>query len=265
MTDDNDFSARLDAMRDDVEALAAEVRRLVAATVAADAPRDAIVEATREVARIAEAFERHVPTPHPPRYPGGNAPVRDAADFFPFDPVIGRLSPIAPPVKVEWHDPVAVGLVRFTVPYEGPPGCVHGAILAATFDQVFNVANLMRGVAGPTRKLEIRYRKPTPLLAELRFEGWVDRVEGREVHTRGRVLHGDVVTVEAEGTFVQLSHERVMALLDAAPAPPSDPTAVERPAGETPAAPGDAAPPRPATKESAAARKRRFRATGDAS
>ncbi|MBY0277775.1 PaaI family thioesterase, partial [Candidatus Binatia bacterium] len=257
MTEKNDFSARLDAMRDDVEALAAEVRRLVAATVGADAPRAAIVEATRDVARIADALERHVPTPHPPRYPGGNAPVRDAADFFPFDPVIGRLSPIAPPVKVEWHDPVAVGLVRFTVPYEGPPGCVHGAILAATFDQVFNVANLMRGVAGPTRKLEIRYRKPTPLLAELRFEGWVDRIEGREVHTRGRVLHGDVVTVEAEGTFVQLSHERVMRLLDGAPATPTEPTPVEQPAAGEPTAapPGAGAPVKPAAKASAAARK----------
>ena len=260
MTQKDDRAARLDATRDDVAALAAEVRRLVAATVSADAPRDALVAAAGEVARIADALERHVPTPHPPRYPGGSFAVRDAADVFPFDPVIGRLSPLAPPVRVEWHDPGAVGLVRFTVPYEGPPGCVHGAILAATFDQVFNVANLMRGVAGPTRRLEIRYRKPTPLLRELRFEGWVDRVDGREVHTHGRVLHGDVVTVEAEGTFVQVSHERVMQLLDAPPAP-SD-AAPQPPSGEPSAAEPSATKP---ARESAAARKRRFRATGDAS
>lgn len=258
MTPKDDWGARLDATRDDVAALAAEVRRLVAATVSADAPREAIVAATGAVARIADALEPHVPTPHPPRYPGGNAAVRDAADFFPFDPVIGRLSPIAPPVKIEWHDPVAVGLVRFTVPYEGPPGCVHGAIIAATFDQVFNVANLMRGVAGPTRKLEVRYRKPTPLLAELRFEGWIDRVEGREVHTRGRILHGDTTTVEAEGTFVQLSHERVMQMLDAERA------AADAPARATgdPSAPVTTPDTRPGT---AAARKRRVRSTGDGS
>ncbi len=254
MTQTKDWAARLDAMRDDVAALAAEVRRLVAATVSADAPRDAIVAATREVARIAGALERHVPTPHPPRYPGGNAAVRDAADFFPFDPGIGRLSPLAPPVRVEWHDPKAIGLVRFGVPYEGPPGCVHGAILAATFDQVFNVANLMSGVAGPTRKLEIVYRKPTPLLRDLRFEAWIDRVEGREVHTHGRVLHGDVVTVEAAGTFVQISHERVMKLLDAE-------RAAEAP--ETPRSDASVASAHP--KETAAARKRRMRSSGDGS
>ncbi|MBM4244473.1 MAG: PaaI family thioesterase [Deltaproteobacteria bacterium] len=254
MNDGRDWSARLDAMRAELEGLAAEVRRLVAATVAVDAPREAIVAATRAVARVADALERHVPTPHPPRYPGGNAAVRDAADFFPFDPVIGRLSPIAPPVKVEWHDPVAVGLVRFTVPYEGPPGCVHGAIIAATFDQVFNVANLMRGVAGPTRKLEIRYRKPTPLLADLRFEGWIDRVEGREVHTLGRILHGDTVTVEAEGTFVQISHERVMQMLDAG-----------RPAADPTAPPADDPATRNTEPETTAGRTQRVRSPGDGS
>jgi hypothetical protein len=35
------------------------------------------------------------------------------------------------------------------------------------------------------------------------------------VHTVGRVLAGDVVTVEATGQFVQISSERVMRLLGA--------------------------------------------------
>lgn len=252
MSDVKDPGGRPNDVRDEVAALAAQIRRVIAAAVSLDAPRDVIAAATRSVAAVADALEPHVPTPHPPRYAGG-VDATSAADVFPFDPVIGPLSPLAPPVAIEWHDPKAIGLVRFGVPYEGPPGCVHGAILAATFDQVFNVANLMRGVAGPTRRLEIRYRKPTPLLADLRFEGWVDHVEGREVHTRGHVLHGDVVTVEAEGTFVQISHERVMRLLgsDAGAEAPKD----------APRDAGDQAPP----KETAAARKRRMRATGDGS
>lgn len=254
MSDVKDPGGRPNDVRDEVAALAAQIRRVIAAAVSLDAPRDVIAAATRSVAAVADALEPHVPTPHPPRYAGG-VDATSAADVFPFDPVIGPLSPLAPPVAIEWHDPKAIGLVRFGVPYEGPPGCVHGAILAATFDQVFNVANLMRGVAGPTRRLEIRYRKPTPLLADLRFEGWVDRVEGREVHARGHVLHGDLVTVEAEGTFVQISHERVMRLLDAGASADAD-AARDAPRGEV------AQPP---AKETAAARKRRFRKTGDAS
>jgi acyl-coenzyme A thioesterase PaaI-like protein len=244
---EQDWGARLDAVRDDLGTLAAEVRRLIAATVSADAPREVLARAAQEVARIAQALEAHVPTPHPPRYPGSLS-ADAAADFFPFDPIVGRLSPLAPPLRMSWQDPVAVGEVRFDVPYEGPPGCVHGGVIAATFDQVFNVANLMRGVAGPTRRLEVRYLKPTPLLTPLRFEGWVERVEGREVHSKGRILHGDLVTVEASGVFVQLSHERVMQLLGTAKQEPPEKAAVRE---QAPA------------KESAAARRRRFREGGD--
>jgi len=258
-TGQQDWGARLDAVRDELAALAAQVRRLTAATVAVDAPREVLARATEEVARVARALEAHVPAPHPPRYPG-SASAGGIDDFFPFDPIVGRLSPLAPPLRMRWEEPVAIGEVCFAVPYEGPPGCVHGGIIAATFDQVFNVANLMRGVAGPTRSLEVRYRKPTPLLRELRFEGWVHRVEGREVHTHGRILDGDVVTVEAAGVFVQLSHERVMQLLakhdDDTPTPRAAPAPE---AGVAAATPADAAR-RP---ETAAARRRRFRDGGD--
>jgi acyl-coenzyme A thioesterase PaaI-like protein len=241
-----DWAARLDAVRPELAALADEVRRLIAVTVAVDAPAPAIRHAAEAVRAAADALAPLVPSPHPPRYPGGGAEV---ADFFPFDPIVGRLNPLAPPLHVVWQEPSAVGTVTFGVPYEGPPGCVHGGILAAAFDQVFNVANLMRGVAGPTRRLELRFRKPTPLGIELRFEGWVERVEGREVHTLGRIVAGDVVTVEAEGVFVQVPLDRVMRLLDAGAAsePPDDP----------PPSPDDT------PDESAAARRRRFRSGGD--
>jgi hypothetical protein len=90
----------------------------------------------------------------------------------PFDAVVGRFSPLAPPLRVRWEPPMAVGEVTFTPPYEGPPGCVHGGMIAAAFDQVFNVANLMLGNPGPTASLQLHYRRPTPLGVALRFEGW---------------------------------------------------------------------------------------------
>jgi acyl-coenzyme A thioesterase PaaI-like protein len=132
---------------------------------------------------------------------------------MPYDPVMGRMSPLAPPIEFCWEEGKAVGRVTFETPYEGPPGCVHGGVLAAAFDTVFNVANVMSGAAGPTAKLTLRYRRPTPLRAPLVFEGWIERSEGRRVHTRGRLLHDGVVTVEAEGLFVRVPVERVMRLL----------------------------------------------------
>jgi acyl-CoA thioesterase FadM len=89
---------------------------------------------------------------------------------------------------------------------------VHGAIIAAAFDQVFNVANLKSGVAGPTAYLHVEYKRPTRLLRDLVFEGWVDRVDGRKVTCRGRIVQDEIVTCEAEGLFVQVPRERITRL-----------------------------------------------------
>jgi acyl-coenzyme A thioesterase PaaI-like protein len=249
-----DWGARLDAVRGELAALAEGVRHLIDATVSVDAPPDVLRRAAAAVQRVAADLRRHVPEPKPPRYPGGAA-SDEVADFFPYDPVVGPLSPLAPPLRVSHADGRAVATVAFGTPYEGPPGCVHGGVLAACFDQVFNVANLARGVAGPTRRLEVRYSKPTPLGVELRFEGWVSSVEGREVRTEGRILAGDVVTAEAEGAFVQVSYERVMRLLDGDAA-----------SGSAPSAAPPEPPPAPRAgsgRNAGAARRRRARATGD--
>src|SRR5262245_38206379 len=158
-----------DAAGDALSKFAARVRRLVDATVSIEAPSDVLDAASRAVADVVASLEPWVPEPLPPRYPG--AIVGGAVnDIFPYDVVLGRLNPIAVPMEIEWRDPLAIGRVRFGTPYEGPPGCVHGAVIAGAFDQVFNAVNLMRGNPGPTRKLEIRYRKPTPLREELPFE-----------------------------------------------------------------------------------------------
>ncbi|HEY8516141.1 MAG TPA: hotdog domain-containing protein [Candidatus Binatia bacterium] len=285
----DDWGKRIDAVRGELMALASKVRRLIDATVSVDAPPGALARATEAVAAIVHELERFVPEPRPPRYPGSTSSEPESvADSFPYDPIAGRLSPLAPPLRIVWEEPRAIGTVTFTTPYEGPPGCVHGGVIAATFDQVLNVANLMRGVAGPTRKLEVRYLAPTPLGVPLRFEGWVESVEGRDVRSLGRVLAGDRVTAEAEGRFVHMSYEKVMRLLDASASPassddgtqrddaqPADearkpegtadpesaaqPPSAETPAPEKPAPPSDARRPR----ESAAARRRRFRASGD--
>ena len=123
--------------------------------------------------------------------------------------MLGLYNPLALPVEMDWEPPRAIGRARFDTAYEGPPGCVHGAVLAGAFDQVLNVANLMTGVAGPTRELSLVYRRPTPLGVDLVFEGEVEDVRGREVTGVGRVRCGDRVTVEARGLFIRIGPERV--------------------------------------------------------
>jgi acyl-coenzyme A thioesterase PaaI-like protein len=127
------------------------------------------------------------------------------AERMPFDVVIGRYTPLALPVEIEFDGDRAIGRATFTTPYEGPPGCVHGAVIAATFDIVLTAANMAAKAAGLTVTLEISYRRPTLLHEEARFEAWVERVEERRVFTRGRIVQRGSVTVEAGGVFAPLS------------------------------------------------------------
>jgi acyl-coenzyme A thioesterase PaaI-like protein len=187
------------------------IRDLVALVVTALPPPDALARAAASVRAAAGELAPHVPDGTPARIPQLES-VTGPADIMPFDPIIGPWSPLAPPVAVGVEDGRATASVTFGLPYGGPPGCVHGGVIAACFDQVLNVANLMAGVAGPTVSLEVRYRKPTPLGRPLRFEAGAPAVEGRQVRTTGVLRDGDAVLAEATGVFVTLPADRVMDL-----------------------------------------------------
>jgi acyl-coenzyme A thioesterase PaaI-like protein len=204
---------RLAATGVELRYLADRVRALIETTVTSEAPAEALGAAAEAVERALAALAPHAPRGRPQRYPEPG-PFTSPNDFMPFDPLIGRFSPMAPPIEMTWDDGKVLGRVTFGAAYEGPPGCVHGGVLAAAFDQVLNVANLMAGTPGPTVRLDLRYRRPTPLGAPLVFEAWAAGVRGKRIHARGRLLHGDQVTVEAEGVFIQIPVERVMKLLE---------------------------------------------------
>jgi acyl-coenzyme A thioesterase PaaI-like protein len=196
---------------DPLARLTDSVRRLIDVTVSIDAAPEVLAAAAERIDGLVGELRAAVPDPPPARYPGGGA---TPGEFFPYDYVMGKWNPLAAPVHIEWNDPLSVGTVTFGTAYEGPPGCVHGAAIAAAFDQVLNVANLMSGVAGPTARLELRYRRPTPLHRAVRFEGWVKQREERKIHAAGRLLADGEVTVEAEGLFIIVDADRVMRMLD---------------------------------------------------
>jgi acyl-coenzyme A thioesterase PaaI-like protein len=194
------------------------VRRLVAATVLNRAPAGEVGSLATELNDIAERLERHVPDP-PPSVTDMSASgiASDGATLtarMAFDVVVGPYSPLALPVELVFDPPRALGRARFTLPYEGPPGCVHGAVIAGTFDIVFTAANIVAGAAGPTVSLTTRYRRATLLHEEAVFEAWVDRIEDRRVFTRGRLVQGGTVTVESEGVFALIDRTRTSALGD---------------------------------------------------
>jgi hypothetical protein len=193
------------------EELAAALRRLMGLTVTSMAPAGALEAAAEQVGSIADELEGHVPEPGPApvsRFADRSTPPSGAAGLaaaMPFDMVIGTCNPVAPPIAIEFEPPMAIGRVTFPPTYEGAPGCVHGAVLAGAFDMMLTAANVIANGAGPTVSLTIRYRKPTLVGEPCRFESWVTSATGQRTHSVGRLLQAEVVTVEAEGEFVNMA------------------------------------------------------------
>ena len=197
----------------ELRAMADAVRRLVRITTNNTGDAAWTADAARRLAELADSLEPALPASAPPRY-GALRPPEDPHDIFPYDPVLGLYNPLALPIEMEWHPPRAIGRATFDTPYEGPPGCVHGAVLAAAFDQVINVANIHSGTAGPTATLTLAYKRPTPLAAPLEFEAWVESVDGRKISSRALVRCAGEVTVEASGLFIWVQPDRVMRLAE---------------------------------------------------
>ena len=126
----------------------------------------------------------------------------------------GERSPLAPPLSVTTSESsagtaIVVGEVRVDRCHEGPPGRIHGGYVAGLFDDVLS-GTLGLVDAGPafTARLKVRYRKPTPIDADLRFEAWVERQSGRRLIARAHCLAGGEVTAEAEALFVTVSRDQ---------------------------------------------------------
>ena len=191
------------------ERLADALRAAIDHVVDSEAPPEVFRQAAEEVERLAELLG-----PHPRRGPKQpHVPdLENLQETFWRDPVVGRSNPVAPPLEVEIEDAVVLARGNLGFAYEGPPGYVHGAVIAGAFDQVLGLANLASGNVGMTGTLTVRYRKPTPLHTDLVFEGWADRVEGRKIFTVGELRAGEELTAEAEGVFVNLLERRAVEL-----------------------------------------------------
>jgi acyl-coenzyme A thioesterase PaaI-like protein len=91
--------------------------------------------------------------------------------------------------------------------YEGPPQHVHGGFSAAFLDELMGTAVWRAGYQVVAVNIQFNLRLPVPLGVEILGRGWVERVEGRKVFTKGDILLPDgQVAVEGAGIFVEAAH-----------------------------------------------------------
>lgn len=159
-------------------------------------------------AAIAEV-ERAIDHLNADAIPGSAASESHFSDRSPF---YGAMNPLSMPMEMGRDESVGefgaiIGNVVFTEPYEGPPGHCHGGFIAAAFDEVLGMAQSLTGRPGMTGKLSITYRSPMPLHTNIEFRGWVDRVDGRKIFTKGTAHNGEKLCAEAEVLFLSMPPE----------------------------------------------------------
>jgi acyl-coenzyme A thioesterase PaaI-like protein len=206
--------------------LAEALRPLITMTVSGT-PDDGSILATAEaVERLGADLAAGAGTDRRIRRPPDTD--RPTIEYFPTSPIAGILNPIAPPVRLEVVDgedgtPAEIRATAwFDYPYEGPPSCVHGGVIAATFDEILGAANMVSGNPGMTGTLTVRYRKPTPLRTDLRLEARFLERDGRKIRTWAGMYHGDVLTAEADGLFIEVMPRQMLAIAEQNATGPDD-------------------------------------------
>jgi acyl-coenzyme A thioesterase PaaI-like protein len=208
---------------------AAQLRRIIERMALVDAPQEELATA----ADAASAFADRMDAEFPKRrswYEAAETAVGEIAEipasaesradngFFDRSPIVGLSNPLAAPLSLEMGADedgrrIVVGRAVFNAAYEGPPGNVHGGMVAAAWDEVLGMAQSLSGNAGFTGTLTIKYRSPTPLYEPLEFKAWVERVEGRKIFTRGVCHAGERLCSESEAIFITVDRAKFEQLL----------------------------------------------------
>jgi len=127
----------------------------------------------------------------------------DLTAAMPYSPISGKRNPIALPLKL-WKagDKEVRGEAVFSATYAGPPNAVHGGVIAAVFDEILAMANVISGKPGFTGTLTIKYHDKTPLNTPIELWGINLRRDGRKLVSRGEMRVNGKLTAAAEGLFI---------------------------------------------------------------
>ncbi|RDH75848.1 PaaI family thioesterase [Mycolicibacterium moriokaense] len=197
---DFSFEAITADQRDELQALytplTQAVRRLIDAGIRTGADEATIREARDAIEAVTEKLDATADTVSPRLSVDGRPVVAG-------NPVTGYRNAIAPPLVVH-TDPDGLWWSEFELgeAYQGPPGWVHGGVLALVLDQLLGEA-ASDGLTKPlfTGTITLRYLRGTAL-GKLRAEAAIERTDGYKTFVSGHMSDADGKTVEAEGIFI---------------------------------------------------------------
>lgn len=195
------FEAISAAEHDRLQALYAPltqaVRRLIQAGIRTGEDEETIREAQTAIEAVVQKLEGMVDEGLPRHAVNGRPVVWG-------NPVTGFRNAIAPPLIMH-EDPDGLWWSEFELgeAYQGPPGWVHGGVLALVLDQLLGEA-ASDGLTKPlfTGTITLRYLRGTPL-GSLRAEAAIERTDGIKTFVSGHLSDAEGKTVEAEGIWIK--------------------------------------------------------------
>jgi acyl-coenzyme A thioesterase PaaI-like protein len=101
-------------------------------------------------------------------------------------------------------------IVQLTRIYQGPPGFIHGGIIATLMDEAMSKLNRPLNVTALTRHMEIHYLLPAPLDKPLTLIGTHLSRNGRKLFHKAELKLSDgTVLTRATGLFIALSPDQL--------------------------------------------------------
>lgn len=89
---------------------------------------------------------------------------------------------------------------------QGPIGLVHGGALSAVLDEAVTVASFVNHRPGLTVNLNIDFKAPVPLNAQVTARGRIDKIEGRKTFLSAEILLEDgTLAVTAKALFIYVA------------------------------------------------------------
>ncbi|MCV7101570.1 hypothetical protein [Mycobacterium palustre] len=172
-------------------AAAGAMRRISSLLLSLERPHPAVDAMLAKFGEWEGELAAAAPTDNAPRI--GEIPDDPRRVYLNHATDIGAYNPCFPEYRFDHLDAAkAGGTVSFPLVYEGPPGLVHGGFLGVFFDCVIQHHSCVTGLSGKTRSLAVTFRRPTPLLTELRFDIVRSQTE-RGVSATARLLLDDEV------------------------------------------------------------------------
>lgn len=99
--------------------------------------------------------------------------------------------------------PFATAQVNLDRHFEGPPGHIHGGIIATLMDEAMSKLNRPLNVLAMTRHMEVNYLRPAPLHQPLILTGRHQKREGRKLFHNADLKSPDgTLLASAQGLFI---------------------------------------------------------------